>query len=211
MSSMGPMRSAMRRDNRRLLVFSCIFLGCLVSAAFLPGCDSRGSTTGVSTTGISTTNETWSGIGTSEVTLPESVPADFAFFAAYGVWAKNQFDTFRGTFTKDIVSQNKPNPTVDLRLTADELATLYQDLRAMKILDYSSAFLPTTGTTMSTYTSYILNVRAAGTIKYISWDDKGLSTEPRATALRKWFEKLQGMIEAKPEYSSLPAAEGGYF
>jgi hypothetical protein len=54
--------------------------------------------------------------------LPAVQPADFGFVAAYGVGVRNQIDTFQGTFTKDIISQTKPNPTVELRLTpeADE-------------------------------------------------------------------------------------------
>jgi hypothetical protein len=54
--------------------------------------------------------------------LPEQIPPDFGFTAAYGVDARNVLDTFTGTFTKDIINPNKPNPTVELRLTPEELA-----------------------------------------------------------------------------------------
>jgi hypothetical protein len=55
-----------------------------------------------------------------------------------------QIDTFEETFTKDIISQTKPNPTAELRLTTEQLGSLYQDLHAVGILNYSSDFRPTT-------------------------------------------------------------------
>ncbi len=143
------------------------------------------------------------------------MPADFGFVAAYGVTAKNVLDTFAGTFTKDIISP-KPNPTAELRLTPEELATLYQDLVDMGILDYPSVFRPElenqSGTMMMVqpYKTYLLTIRAGGNEKHISWEDANQMSTPRAEALRDWFTKLQQLIEATPEYQAMPPAEGGY-
>lgn len=148
--------------------------------------------------------------------LPEQMPSDFGFTAAYGVGARNVLDTFTGTFTKDIINPNKPNPTVELRLTPEELATLYQDLVDMDILDYPSVFRPElenqsgTMVVMTPNPTYLLTIRAAGSERSISWDDANQMTTPRAKALRDWFTKLQRLIEAKPEYQVMPPTEAGY-
>ncbi len=150
--------------------------------------------------------------------LSEEMPPDFTLLAAYGVQAKNKLDTAAGTFTKDIVSMSKPNPTAELRLTREELATLYRSLKDMGILDYPSVFRPqleaeaTTGTStmVSPHNTYLLSIRAGGMEKTISWEDESLSATPEAKALRDWFDALRQMIEAKPEYRAIPPAENAY-
>lgn len=150
--------------------------------------------------------------------LPTAVPGDFAFVAAYGVTARNQIDTFKGTFTKDIVSQSKPNPTVELRLTPDELDGLYADLVKMHILGFASQFPPPKDRGMKNGTMvrvtpsqrYLLRIRVAGTEKIISWDDNANLMTPDAKALRAWFQKLRTIIQNKAEYKAMPPAEGRY-
>jgi hypothetical protein len=182
----------MRRRQHRLLICS-VLLSCLTAGMLAASCRSTPPTT------------------TSGVQLPAVQPADFGFVAAYGAYGRNQIDTFNGTFTKDIISQTRPNPTVELRLTPEELASLYRDLRAMRILDYPSVMDTTnTGITASTPTSYRLDIRAGGIEKSISWGHGEFAGTPEAKALLDWFKKLQDMIEAKPEYQRMPPLEGGY-
>jgi hypothetical protein len=152
--------------------------------------------------------------GSTEVGLRAIQPADFGFVASYGAYGKNRLDTFAGTFTKDIISQTKPNPTVQLRLTTEELASLYQDLRAIRILDYPDSLDPSntgkTGVTASTPTSYRLDIHVEGVDKTVSWDHGEFARTAQAKALLDWFEKLRAMIEANPEYQKMPPLEGGY-
>ncbi len=148
---------------------------------------------------------------TSGAQLSIEQPADFGFVAAYGAYGKNEIDTFEGTFKKDIISQSKPNPTVQMRLTEKELASLYQDLRAMRILDYPSNMDSTnTGITASTPISYRLDILAGGVRKSIYWEHGEFGGTEQARALLAWFEKLRAMIEAKAEYQRMPPLEGGY-
>lgn len=150
--------------------------------------------------------------------LPKTMPADFAFSGAYGVGAKNQIDTYKGTFTKDIVNPSKPNPTVQLRLTTGELSRLYGDLVSMHILDYPSQFPPPedrgakngTMVHVSPSHSYVLRITAAGAEKVVTWDDDANLMTPEAKALRAWFRELESIIQSKPEYKAMPPAEGGY-
>ena len=168
-------------------------LGCLAMGVFITACESKSPTTA------------------SGAQLPAVMPADFGFVAVYGPYGRNELDTFGGTFTKDIISPNNPNPTVDLRLAEEELADLYQDLRAISILDYPSNMDTTnTGMTASTPTSYRLDIRAQGMERSISWEHGEFAATPEAEALLKWFEKLRTMIESKPEYQRMPPLEGGY-
>jgi len=175
----------------RLLLVGCALLGCLSAGMLASNCRSTTPTT-------------------AGAQLPAVQPADFGFVAAYGVGARNQIDTFKGTFTKDIISQTKANPTIELSLTSDELASLYRDLRTMRILGYPSNLDTTTGMTASSPTSYLLRIRAGGIEKSISWGYGDFAGTPEAQALQDWFEKLREMIEAKPEYQRMPPLEGGY-
>ncbi len=150
--------------------------------------------------------------------LPEQMPENFGFTAAFGVGANNLIDTFDGTFTKDIIAAPKPNPTIALRLTRKEMASLYENLVDIGILDYPSDFRPDAQQEAKTgiyrwsepHLTYVLRVRAAGCDKYIFWEDGSRSTTPQANALRGWFDRLKQMIEAKPEYKAMPPTERGY-
>jgi hypothetical protein len=187
----------MRGPKHCLLIF-CALLVCCVLGVSTTTCASPPPTTLTSTA----------------IGLPAVQPADFGFVASYGAYGNNRLDTLKGTFTKDIISQTKPNPTVGLRLTAEELAGLYQDLRAMRILDYPAYMDPSntgkTGVTASTPTSYRLEIRAGGAEKSITWVHGEFARTAQARALLDWFEKLRQIIEAKPEYQRMPPIEGGY-
>jgi len=48
---------------------------------------------------------------------------DFNLIFKYGVTARNELNTFQGTYTKDMISD--PSITVDLSLTEEELSRIY--------------------------------------------------------------------------------------
>jgi hypothetical protein len=170
----------------------------------------------------STTRTTSDNVATTypALALPEEMPADFGFVAAYGVRAKNVIDTFAGTYIKDLGSREDP-VTTGLRLAPEELETLYRDIVEMQTSRMLFTIAPLaidpdpqrTGTTMmvTPYISYRLEWRI-GDFRYnpVVWDDTSWSTDPKAVALRDWFKKLQQMIEAKPEWKALPPMQGGY-
>jgi hypothetical protein len=62
------------------------------------------------------------------------------------------------------------------------------------------------------HTSDYLFIEAAGIKKEVHWEDfsGGWWSSPKADALRNWFKKLEGLIQAQPEYKALPEARGGY-
>jgi hypothetical protein len=144
--------------------------------------------------------------------LPQTMPEDFALVLAYGVTLRNVLDTAAGTFTKDLISSEVPTATTALMLSAEELKTIYAELRKIDIAGYAGLFHPkdTTGWRHTPFEAYYLHMRVAGQEKEISWEDEDDSAAPDAVALRDLFKRIRAMIEAKPEYKSLPAAEGGY-
>ena len=174
----------------------------------LSGSAERSTTTSTDVTTTSTTL----------ASMTESAPADFGFVAAYGVMGRNVVDTFAGTFTKDLVSAGQA--TTELRLSDEEMQSLYRDLAEMQAkwqlfatpfsvdADYEN-----TGTSLFVHPSATYRLEwQLGEFRSVPiiWDDNNLSFEPKAVALRGWFSKLRRMIEAKPEYQALPPAEGGY-
>jgi hypothetical protein len=81
-----------------------------------------------------------SGFGAGEASLPEDMPGDFGFVLAYGVTARNVLDTFAGTFTKDLVVD--PSVTTDLGFSSGELERLYRRMVEIDIVDYPRDFRP---------------------------------------------------------------------
>jgi hypothetical protein len=174
-----------------------------------------------------TTSTTLTGVSTSDnvptpttaiAYLPPTMPENFAFTAAYGVRANNIINTFDGTFTKDVIDPPQPNPMTALRLTPEEMASLYHDLVDIGILDYPSDFRPDAEQEAKSgihhwvdpHNTYWLRVRAAACDKYVLWEDISGSVALKAKALRAWFNKLEQMIEVKPEYKAMPPIQGGY-
>ena len=146
--------------------------------------------------------------------LPDTMPAGFGFVASYGVGAYNVLDTTAGTFTKDLIMAG--TVTAELRLSKEELEDLYHDLAAMDILGYPSPYEPeaeSTGPTqfVTPCQTYELDLYVGDAhLRTLEWVDEHLWAGPEAEALRAWFAKLKGMVEAKVEWLSLPPAEGGY-
>ena len=215
-----------------LLVMALLILGALpLSACTIPsstsGTASSGipsSTSTVSTSGsVSSSTMPETSLGTTSTTssppytvpapvFPAQVPSDFGFRAAYGVTAKNVMDTFAGTFTKDLAKAGQA--TTDLRLTGEEMQRLYGDLAEMQSrwqLFTTPFSVEDAGGFVTPSVIYRLewSVGDFGSIPIV-WDDSNLSADPKAVALRDWFDKLRRSIEAKPEYEALPPAEGGY-
>ena len=189
------MRTHDRRFSRFGIVVVIGMLTAVGAGVFAAGCASSTTTTSIA----------------AAAKLPAAQPADFGFVASYGAYGKDRLDTFAGTFTKDIISQTKPNPTATLRLAADQMAALYQDLRAMEFQDFPDFLDPgNTAVTASTPTSYRLDIRADGVTKTVQFVHGDLPETEQAKAYVAWFEKLRGMIEGTPEYKQMPPLEGGY-
>ncbi len=146
-----------------------------------------------------------------EYTAPQdkaTVSQDFGFILRYGVRARNELNTLKGTFTKDLILAG--NSTTRLKLSGSELQEIYAEMLAMNIVDYPDILREKSQQEVTPYLTYDLTIYYKGTSKQIYWDDQSLSKSPQAIQLRSLLNKIIRMVESKPEYKKMPAAEGGY-
>lgn len=140
--------------------------------------------------------------------LPSAKPKDFNFVFSYGVGSRNQLDTIKGKYTKDMVAE--PSISTNLKLSDEEMNTIYSEMRNINILDYSKNFNPENNAIRTPFYTYYIKIIADDIEKTISWEDENASPSKEAVQLRGLFKKIQEIIESKEEVKKLPKAEGGY-
>ena len=140
--------------------------------------------------------------------LPSTKPKDFNFVFSYGVGSRNRLDTIKGQYTKDMVTE--PSISTNLKLSNEEMNTIYSEMRNINILDYSKNFKPKNNKKQTPFYTYYIKIIADGMEKNISWDDENASQSKEAVQLRGLFKKIQEIIESKEEFKKLPKAKGGY-
>ena len=144
---------------------------------------------------------------------PPPTASSFNLIFKYGVGAKNELNTFNGTYTKDMVMD--PSITVNLSLSKEELDRIYQKMVEIDFFDYPDEFKVTVFPWQSKglrtpYSSYYFRVEYDSKTKELSWKDNILTNDRRAEKLRELIELIRDIIESKEEYEKLPPARGGY-
>lgn len=145
---------------------------------------------------------------TTKNQLPQSKPKDFNFVFNYGVNAKNQLDTIKGQYTKDMVTE--PSITTDLKLSDDEMNTIYSEMKKISILSYPKNFNPKSNAQQTPFDTYSIKTIAEGREKNISWKDENVSDDKAAVQLRELFKKIQEIIINKEEFKKLPDPKSSY-
>ncbi|MEN6461145.1 MAG: hypothetical protein ABFC94_07240 [Syntrophomonas sp.] len=159
---------------------------------------------------------------TTNVAVGQQVSTDnnkneFNFILQYGILAKNQIDTFNGTYTKDLISAG--TKTIKLRLTDTELSDIKEDMEQICILDYPEKFTPEINRYVTPNITYHLKINIDGISKEVHWEDYNCFDTPEiakpvepveATKLRNALIKIIKIIEQKEEYKKLPQPVGGY-
>jgi len=140
--------------------------------------------------------------------LPESKPKNFNFIFNYGVNAKNQLDTAKGQFTKDMVLE--PSITTNLKLTDDEMNTIYSEMKKINILGYPDKFNPKRNMIQTPFATYSIKIIVDDKEKSIYWKDENVSQSKEATQLRNLFKKIQEIIVNKDEFKKLPDSKNHY-
>jgi len=163
-----------------------LFMVTFITSIFLIGCSS-----------ITTKNQ-----------LPESKPKDFNFVFNYGVNAKNQLDTTKEQFTKDMVSE--PSVTTNLKLSDDEMNTIYSEMKNINILGYADNFEPKSNKKQTPFSTYSLKIIVEGKEKNIYWKDESVSETKEAERLRKLFNEIEKIIVNKDEFKKLPEPTSHY-
>jgi hypothetical protein len=147
-------------------------------------------------------------LSSTKSNLPLTRPNDFNFVFNYGVGSKNQLNTIKGQYTKDMVAES--SISTNLKLSDEDMDTIYSEMRKINILDYPDNFNPKNNVKQTTYHTYNFKVIVNGIEKNISWADGNVSQSKQAVQLRELFKKIQEIIESKEEYKKLPEAKGGY-
>ncbi|MDP4142908.1 MAG: hypothetical protein Q8936_00290 [Bacillota bacterium] len=140
--------------------------------------------------------------------LPEKKPSDFNFVLNYGVNAKNQLDTIKGTYTKDLVAA--PSVTTPLKLSEKEMNEIYSRMKDINIISYPENFYPKSNMFKTPYDTYSIKIIANGKEKTINWKDESVSDSKEAVQLRGLFIKIHSIVSEKEEYKKLPRQTGGY-
>jgi hypothetical protein len=141
-----------------------------------------------------------------------SADSDFNIVFRYGVGAKNELNTLKGTYTKDMV--NKPPITTKLQLTQDELESIHLKALEIDLFDY-----PWTIHTMpkgdiigmiTPYSTYYVEVWNGTTKNAVVWNNKYDTENEKYYDLMELVHLIIEIILSHPEYQKLPEPTAGY-
>lgn len=146
--------------------------------------------------------------GCNSKNLTSEKQKDFNFILDYGIMGKNQIDTFKGTYTKDMVTV--PSVTTELKLTEAEINDIYTKMQEIGIFNYPDNFYEETNQKITPFSTYKFKIKNHSEIKEIVWMDETLSESKKAKQLRSLIEKIKTIVENKDKYKKLPQPVGGY-
>ena len=149
-------------------------------------------------------------LANANIQLPDAKPKDFNFIFNFGVGSKNQLDTFKGQFAKDMVEPGEPPATADLRLTEDEMNIIYSEMKKINILSYPNNFTPKGTEECTPVFTFAIKIVVNGVEKTIHWENIRGSDTKTAIQLKAFFNKIFEMIINKEEFKKLPPAKGTY-
>jgi hypothetical protein len=131
----------------------------------------------------------------------------------YGVTAKNELDTFKGKFTKDMITD--PSITIELSLSEQEMDRIYKKIVEIEFFNYPDRFKvnvpPGELTGMVTpYSTYYFKVEYDSQVKELWWGDEITNPDQKAEKLRELIMLIRNIVESKEEYKKLPEPRSGY-
>jgi len=133
---------------------------------------------------------------------------DFNLVFKYGVGAKNELDTFRGTYTKDMVID--ASITIRLILSQQERAQIYQKMIEIGFFDYSESFPARLDYFVIPSSDFYIKVENGSRTKEVSWNSNSQLETNIEEGLHDLVELVSSIVEQKLEYKILPPARGGY-
>ncbi len=139
---------------------------------------------------------------------PELNPDSFNIVFRYGVGAKNELNTFNGSFTKDLVSNG--TVTTPLTLSEEELKGLQQKIVEVGLFSYPDSFPLHPNRLVSPQSDCYIKVQSGSTIKEVAWNSNSLIESNIQESLDGLKDYITTLIEQKPEYQALPTPTGGY-
>ena len=144
--------------------------------------------------------------------------SDIRIYFRYGVMAddsygRNVLDTYRGTYTKDMVVDEAVTTT--LVLTDEELETIYRKMMEIDFFSfpelYKSEAKSEVTCVFTPASSYHYEVTYNGTVKKVTWSNAYYCSEDQGTRdLMALNKVILSIVESKPEYQALPEPKEGY-
>ncbi len=150
----------------------------------------------------------------SNESIIETTTSNIIFrYGSTGAKNPNVLDTFKGTFTKDMVNKEPAWTKLDLR--QDELDTIYQKMVEIDFFSYPKGFQPKLegdiiGMTTPFSVYYLEYQNETGT-KIVSWNTQYIAPgDTQYKNLKELAHLIIEIIQAKPEYQALPEPTAGY-
>ncbi len=125
----------------------------------------------------------------------------------FGVGAKNELNTFNGTFTKDLIIDG--TTTTRLIMSQEELSQIQRNLIEMGFFNYPETF-PFEDVWTAPPTNYYLMVQNGSTVKELTWSTNSKLDSTTEDKLNQFADLVINIIIEKPEYKMLPPPNGGY-
>jgi hypothetical protein len=152
-------------------------------------------------------------LGATGCDNPAPEKPSFNLIFKYGVTAKNELDTFKGKFTKDMITD--PSITIELSLSEEEMESIYQKMMEIDFFNYPDRFKvnvpPGELTGMVTpYSTYYFKVEYNSQVKELWWGDEITNPDQKAEKLRELIMLIRNIVESKEEYKQLPEPRSGY-
>jgi hypothetical protein len=138
---------------------------------------------------------------------PRAQARDFAFRFRFGCGAPDTLDTFKGSFTRELPSTSI---TIPLSLSREQIRAISAAVETIRFFDYPTQFTGLRAdadevTTTTPSEKYRLEVRSAGRMHTVSWDDKTTPSSEEAIRLRELFQLMIGFVLERPAVKKLPA------
>jgi hypothetical protein len=124
----------------------------------------------------------------------------------YGLYGRNELDTFKGIFTKDLVADG--TITTRLTLTQEELIEIRDKLVGIGFFDYPGTF-PSQGI-VTPRADFYLKVQNGSTLKEVTWYSDSQFDSKTESDLTELYYIITGIVEEKLEYKLLPPPNGAY-
>ncbi len=147
-------------------------------------------------------------IASLQNTDSSSQESDFNLLFRYGVGAKNELNTFEGTYTKDMVIDTPI--TTGLILSEEELEQIRQKMIEIDFFNYPEDFPPRLDRIVTPCTDYFIRVENGSIVKEINWNTNSMLESDIQDNLWQLVGCIIDIVEQRPEYKALPPAKGAY-
>lgn len=134
--------------------------------------------------------------------------SDFDLIFKYGVGAKNELNTYNGTYVKDMVTA--PSVTTNLSLTIEEKRQILQRIAEIGFFSLPDNFTLNPSEQVSPQVDYYIKVQNGSQFKEVSWSNNSLIESDIQNSLDGLVNYLISVIQNKPEYEALPTPSAGY-